>query len=107
MSCSELGNVGLRNLGNTCYLNSIIQCLSHLLVFHPQNKNFIEECQNIDQKSLLYEWLILQKYIWSGNRNVIIEPKTFIKRFIDDCNIYDSYFESFEQNDASEFLLSF
>tara|TARA_X000000950_G_C13810850_1_gene617564 strand:+ start:175 stop:1173 length:999 start_codon:yes stop_codon:yes gene_type:complete len=108
MPYSELGNVGLRNLGNTCYLNSIIQCLSHLLVFHPKNKNFMEECQNINNKSLIYEWLILQKYIWSNkSQNVIIEPKIFISRFIDDCNINDSFFESFEQNDASEFLIIF
>ena len=28
------GNKGLVNLGNTCYMNAAIQCLSHLLEFH-------------------------------------------------------------------------
>ena len=36
MSNNLAGNKGLANLGNTCYMNAAIQCLSHLLEFHPK-----------------------------------------------------------------------
>lgn len=33
---SVMGCVGLRNMGNTCYLNAILQCVLHLPGFVKQ-----------------------------------------------------------------------
>ena len=39
---SILGNKGLINLGNTCYMNHTTM-FNHLIIFHPNNKNFFNE----------------------------------------------------------------
>lgn len=103
----ERGLTGLANMGNTCFINTCIQVLSHT---HELNA-FLDSdaCQtNMNKQKvdtiLLKEWNNLRTLMWS--QNCIIEPSRFIQ-IIQGVAKHKNreLFTGYMQNDVSEFLL--
>ena len=103
------GIVGLKNRGNTCYLNTSVQCLSNLplltdyFVSNKHTSDMNNRCHQLNGKKtneilLSKEYGKLIKAIWTSNSS--IEPKSF-HEFVQKM---DDKFEGYEQQDSQELL---
>lgn len=100
------GLSGLANIGNTCYLNSCMQILSHTYELNNflLDGSYKNKINKKPESVLLLEWDKLREMIWSGN--CTIAPYGFVKAVQKISLIKDRpLFTGHDQNDIEEFLL--
>jgi ubiquitin carboxyl-terminal hydrolase 8 len=105
---ADQGLTGLANLGNTCFINSCMQIISHTYelndFLNKDNGGYKKKLKNQYESALIIEWDNLRNLMWQNNCTV--SPGKFIKTIQKLAQIKNmDIFTGYAQNDLPEFLL--
>jgi len=100
------GLSGMANLGNTCFINSCMQVLSHTYKFNDllDNENLNQKINKTTDSLILLEWNNLRKMLWDNN--CVISPSKWLNTIHRVAKTKGALlFTEYSQNDSHEFLL--
>lgn len=102
-SSPKMGIIGLENMGNTCYLNSVIQIMSNIEGFRKFliDGEFTEHLKCPLEESLFYQTFRIIKSMWERSDDYLA-PKRFFEKFTEK----KSQFIGSDQQDSHEAMQS-